>query len=408
MHGGNRRETAERHGYPVRELLDFSASINPCGPPAGVLAAIDEARADIGHYPDDHDSLKTKLASHHGVAPENILLGNGTTELIYYLADRLRPKKLLVTAPSFAEYEWAVLAAGGVVLRSRLQHGFSLDEQDFLNKSAESEMVCLGNPNNPTGSLISRDFLHFLLNRPASPQLIIDEAFMDFVADGDTYSMLQEAARRPGLLVLRSLTKFFSMPGLRIGFLVGEKKAIRELERRKNPWSLNCFALAAAAAALDDQDFAGRTQGLVAAQRERLFQRLRVLPALRPFPSAANFILVRIDDPAWDAAKLLEALGRQRILIRDASSFAGLDDRFVRVAVRSETDNERLVEALTRLLVETAWNDGSVIQPRQSPDGQANASFDPDDEPLHGPGRERRANGFSDVAERAAARGKDV
>lgn len=363
-HGGNRRETARRYGYQLQDLLDFSANVNPYGPPPAVYEAINEALPEIDRYPDNDDSLKERLAAYYEIRPENILLGNGAADLIYYLADRLRPTRALIPVPSFSEYEWATMASGGVVVRLPLERDFGLNTASLREQLPHADLVWLGNPNNPNGSLTSKSVLLSLVTKAPGTTFLIDEAFMDFVPQARDFSLLKEASIRPGLLVLRSLTKFFSLAGLRVGFLVGEKKIIEALEKAKAPWSLNCLALAGAAAALKDLKFAPRSRRLIANERRLLDQALVRTGHLTPFPSETNFMLVRIDSPDWDSVTLTKALAEKRILIRDASSFRGLDRRFIRLAVRQEAENLRLIQVLRDTMASRGPSDAQrVCQP---------------------------------------------
>ncbi len=351
-HGGNVFAIARSLGVSPEEILDFSASINPLGPAPGVREAFTSAYDRIVHYPDSNcTELREALALHHGVMPENICVANGSTQLIYLLP-RLAPgKRALIAAPAFSEYAGALAREGhgieNFILAGADGFAVPLDRlEERLNSACD--LLILGNPGNPTGRLYPLSEVREIIRlcRAAKCFLVLDEAFMDF---REEESAKGSAVETEEMLILRSMTKFHALPGLRLGYAVGHPSTIGRLAALREPWSVNTPAQAAGLASLADVGHAAATRDLVASERERLSAGLSTIPGLVPYPSAANYLLVEVvqGPPAGElAGRLLE----ERILIRRCGNFAGLDDRFFRVAVRKREENDRLLAALAAAL----------------------------------------------------------
>ena len=351
-HGGTVFAVARHLGVQPEELLDFSASINPLGPAPGVREAVGAAFDRLVHYPDSEAAeLREALARHHGLVPEHICVANGSTELIYLMPRLVSGRRGLVIAPPFSEYARSLLREGWTVdyLDLSPDGGFSLSPEALERRLADGyDLLFLGNPGNPTGKLITRGEIAalFQLCRRHGAFLVIDEAFIDFSEEESAKSLV---AGTGGGVVLRSLTKFYAIPGLRLGYAVGCREVIARLAALRAPWSVNTLAQAAGLASLADPAYAARTRGFIAAERERLAAGLTALPGLSVYPSAANYLLVRLGG-GLTAGELAAGLLAARILIRDCASFRGLDERFFRVAVRSREENDRLVDAVAELL----------------------------------------------------------
>lgn len=347
-HGGCREEAARRYGIPREELLDFSASINLMGPPAAVALALKVAAAQVAHYPEDGATgLVAHMASYLGVLPDEVVPANGSIEAIYWLAATLRPRRVLVAEPTFSEYRRACEAAGASCDSFSLREadGFALDPREI--DPAGYDLVFLCNPNNPTGYYVPADEVVNLWHRcrQAGAALVVDEAFIDFVGKG---ASILATGTRDGLFVLRSFTKSHALAGLRLGCLVARAEAASLLRAAMPPWNINSFAIAAGQAALADPFYIYDSRARIAAARIRLFDDLADLPALEPLPSEANFLLCRVNGVS--AADLADRVAGIGILVRDCRSFKHLEDRYIRVAVRSQRDNSQLVSALRQAL----------------------------------------------------------
>ena len=353
VHGGNVFAVARQLGVAPAEVLDFSASINPLGPPPGVAEAVAAAFARVVHYPDDGaPELRAALAGYHGCRPDEVCVANGSTELIWALPRAVGGRRALVVAPPFGEYAQALVQAGWQVdyLLTTAAEGFTLPLDQLAERLAAGyDLLLLGNPGNPTGALVPPATVAEVtrLCRQRSTFLALDEAFMDFCEESSAKGIVLNAERG---MILRSLTKFFALPGLRLGYALGPTAVIARLAAQVPPWSVGTLAQAAGLAALADPAYRERTRQLIAEERCWLALQLAELPALQVYPAAANYLLVEMTT-GLPAAVLRDRLLAERILIRECSTFVGLDNRFFRVAVRSRADNDRLVAALQRHLV---------------------------------------------------------
>jgi len=355
-HGGGVFALARALGVRPEELLDFSANINPLGPAPGVRGAVFSAFDRVVHYPDRETvALRRALADYHGLDPACIVAANGSTELICLLPRLLPGRRGLIVAPAFSEYAHALDRAGWKIEYFTLSpaDGFRLCPETLAKRLAQGvDLLFLCNPANPTGVLLHLAEVErvFELCRRSGTFLVLDEAFMDFCEEESAKGLITASG---GGVVLRSLTKFHAIPGLRLGYAVGEADFIGRCAGMMDPWSVNTLAQTAGIAALADTGYRERTLRLVSAERDTLFRGLSALPGLKPLPSAANYLLVEICC-GFSAEALRDRLLTRRILIRDCSNYQGLDHRFFRVAVRTGEENRRLLTALSEVLSETA------------------------------------------------------
>ena len=348
-HGGNLLKLALAAGKPVGEILDFSANINPLGPPEGFRPLISARIGDLVHYPDpDCTDLFRAFATRYHVAENEILMGNGSMELLYLLPQLLGKGRALIPVPAYVDYERAAELAGLTVERLPLreEEGFAPDLAVIEAALRGDEIVFLGRPNNPTGHLIPASALRELAARHPETAFVIDEAFADFVPEVES---LIASGRPENITILKSLTKFYAMPGLRLGGVVAVPELIRRLRDRTPPWSVNTLAQAAGAAGLRDTAYAEETLRFVRDRREDLFAAFGMLPGLTVYPGTANFLLIRSDRENLDAPEIARRLLDDGIAVRDCSNFTGLDRRFFRIAVRTAAENERLLGALRKV-----------------------------------------------------------
>ncbi len=341
-------------GCSAADLLDFSASINPLGPPQSAIDAIQRSIGQLTAYPNpDYRQLKEALCrANHLQSSEWVLPGNGAAELLTWAA--LELSKLDATylvAPAFSDYRRALKTFGLRAVDVPVELTDSvLDMRAPLEKldsqTTKLSGLLLNNPHNPTGCLLGREEVLPLLERFAL--VVIDEAFMDFLPPQTEQSLLPMVGEFENLVILRSLTKFYSLPGLRLGYAVANPQRLQLWQQWRDPWPVNTLAAAAGEAVLEDRAFERQTRTWLATAREQLFTGLAELPPLHPYPGAANFLLVRSQVPADELQ--VQLLKRHRILIRDCLSFKELGDRFFRVAVRTPEQNQRLIDGLADVL----------------------------------------------------------
>jgi len=350
QHGGNLLALARAAGLPPEALHDFSASINPLGPPAGVAAALQGSLAEAVHYPEQHAApLVAALAEAHRLPEESLLAGNGSTELIYLLPRALRPARAAVVTPAFGEYARALELAGVPcdTLPLDPEDGFRFDPQGLPGRlDPDCALVLVANPGNPSGVPIPPAQLLQLADALAGRAILaVDEAFVDFCPD---YSVLAAVAGRDNLVVLRSLTKFYAIPGLRCGFLAGPAQLVARLAAVQEPWSVGAPAQHAALACLADHGYRRATLRTIPRLRRQLQGGLERL-GLTVTPSAANYLLGRLPKGV-EAPALAARLQLQGILVRPCTDFAPLDAGWLRVAVRGAAENRLLLRALGALL----------------------------------------------------------
>jgi cobyric acid synthase CobQ/L-threonine-O-3-phosphate decarboxylase len=349
-HGGNLRELARAAHRPAEAILDFSANLNPLGPPEWLRSLISSQVSALVHYPDPEcAALVEAIADRYGTTTEEILVGNGSVELLYLLPRALEASRAVVPVPSYSDYVRAAEAAGLAVERVVLREdqGLAVDLRALRGRLRGGEMVFIGQPNNPTGLLCDAEALRELAGEWPATTFVVDEAFGGFVEGGDSL-----ITRRPAnVVVLCSMTKLYAIPGLRLGFAVAEPEVVQRVRRIRPPWSVNSLAQAVGRAAVEDREYAERSQVFVREQRARLQEELSAIPGLTPYPGRANFLLVRLDRPGLTAAALASRLlVSDGIAIRGCENFEGLDERYFRVAVRTAEENERLGEALRAAL----------------------------------------------------------
>jgi threonine-phosphate decarboxylase len=356
VHGGDRDAAAARYGVDADSLVDLSANVNPLGPPPALLTALRDGAADaaaLQRYPEPtYRALRRSIARTLAVDPESIVVGNGAAALLEAALALGQPRSCVVPVPAFSEYARALTAVGieAVAVPLAADSDFALDPARFVDavRRSGAKVAIVTNPHNPSGALTSRARM---LELAAALELlgcrtIVDEAFIDYAPQE---SVTDVAARSENVICVRSLTKFFAVPALRVGYAVAAPDTARDLRARLPSWPVTTLAADAVAAALGDRDFAERSLRTNAVERARLLDGLTKV-GLRVIPPAANFVLVEL--PArLSSAVVTERLAREfGILVRDCGSYDGLSGEWLRVAVRTRAESERFVAALGALL----------------------------------------------------------
>src|SRR6267142_1119867 len=336
VHGGRVYEAARRWGIDPDKVIDFSANINPLGPPRGVLVAIENAlnAVSLRVYPDTHAFVRS-IADKYRLMADEIVIGSGAASLIFAVMHAVLPKRALLLEPAFGEYPRACRAVNVEVTTSLLteEGGFTPDFPGLVRavKRGRFDLVILNTPHNPTGALYRRDAVLSLIDvaETHGTVVLLDEAFIDYASQESFVSL---APTKPHLIVLRSLTKFYAMPGLRIGYAVSNAKMAARIKSQIDPWSVSTVALETGCAALEEDQFGNESRQINATAREEFASALRAV-GLCVFPSAANFLLAKL--PNGSGGHLQHWLEPERILIRRCDSFDGLGEAFIRMAVRS-------------------------------------------------------------------------
>ncbi|MEW6570320.1 MAG: threonine-phosphate decarboxylase CobD [Nitrospirota bacterium] len=355
-HGGDIYRVAAELKIQERKVIDFSSSVNPLGVSGKVKAEIRRNLKYLHNYPDPESTIMRKrLAHYHGLAPETIICGNGSTELIYLITRSLRPKKVLVTAPTYSEYERAVLlqniTPSITYFMLNKENCFEINPDEFIatlrtpNSELHFDIAFLCNPNNPTGRLLKKGDVKRIADEAAALKccLVVDEAFIDYSPDN---SVIQSVSRNPYLIVLRTMSNFYALSGLRVGYGVFPQHLVERLKEFKEPWSVNRLAQKAALTAIKDRAYKKETYRLLDEEKrflERNFRKLKIAF----FPSDANFFLLKIEN----AAEICRHLLKKGILLRNCFNFKGLGENYMRVSIKSHRENAILVKELASLIV---------------------------------------------------------
>lgn len=326
--------------------IDFSINVNPLGTPECVKRALHRAVEMCGKYPDmEAERLGKAVSAFLGVPREYLLFGNGASELFMAIVHGIKPKKVVIPVPSFYGYEYAAKWADSEIIYFEIkrENNFRLTEDINRILTEDVELLFLANPNNPIGNLLEREMIKKLLLhcRDKGIYVVVDECFIEFC--GNQFSLLSELRKSDYLILVRAFTKIFSIPGVRLGYLMCKNRAVHTKIAGQLPeWNLSCFAQEAGCICAKQAEFIMKTKNYIEKERQFMEKRLMQI-GLKVFPSVSNFITIYSDKP------LYEKLLKRGILIRDCSNFRGLGKGFYRIAVKSRKENEKLFMAIESL-----------------------------------------------------------
>ncbi len=353
-HGGNIHEMARKNGCSTNDIIDMSSNINPIGAVPDVKPFLEQNLHLIESLPEvDAKTAAAAFAEHHRLDPESVLAGNGTTEFIYAVPRALQSKKALILEPAYSDYEDACIMNNVICsyLIADKNDDFYPDIRRFKDMAAEHDTVFICNPNNPTSVLIPADVLESLCWSNPSTFFVIDESYLPFAVDGEENSMLNRGLSN--VVILRSMSKIYGVPGLRTGFLTSQIKTANRFLRFSQPWSMNALAQAAAVHLSKNPDktnaFIRKTHEFLETERRRITSALKATGAVRPFNSVTSFILMELMG-GIDAEELCAQLGAHNILIRNCANFKGLNNRFVRISLKSAETNQTLIRLMQAIL----------------------------------------------------------
>ena len=327
------------------DIVDFSSNINPAGMPASVKSILKKRLNKMEHYPDLHSSdLISNLKKYTGLSKTNLIVGNGAIEIIYnFCSAFLSKKRILISVPTFGEYEAAAkLAECKITFFKTMNLSENLDS--FISKIPTNGCIFVCNPNNPTGSILSKKQLTkiILSAKRKSCLVFIDESFIELVPQSNQ-SILNLIKIYDNLFVLRSLTKSFALAGIRIGYAGSSKEIINILQKIKIPWSVNALAQEAGIIAINNKQYLKKSKLIIKKESNFLKNKISDLPGFECYDSSTNFILIKTKQ---DSTKIQKKLLKHKILIRDCKNFRGLNNHYIRIAVRSHQDNLKLIQAL--------------------------------------------------------------
>lgn len=357
FHGSDLEKIEAMYGIKKEDITSFSANVNPLGISYKLRDTLASHIDSITAYPDrEYTSLRKCIGSYINADYENILTGNGSTELISLLIRQKASKKALLLAPSYSEYEREVTLCGGKCDYYTLKEedDFVLQADDLcqaLNHSIDLLVIC--NPNNPTSSQISGKDMRKIVKACQEYNIfvMVDETYIEFSDNMPETTAVPLTAEYDNIMVLRGISKFFAAPGLRLGYAVcGDKNLLRELDGMKNPWTINSLAAIAGEIMFTDDEYILATRELITKERNRIYSRLLACDAIKVYPSHANFVLARIKKDGITASTLFDAAIKKGLMIRDCSSFAALGEKFFRFCFMREEDNDRLLNVLFDVL----------------------------------------------------------
>jgi len=340
-------------GLRAENIIDFSSNVNPYGPSPRALMALLDKIWMLSAYPDDGaEALREKLAERYGLKPSNFVVGNGSTEIIYVFSMlAVKEGPVGIHIPTFSEYERAVRAHEGTCLftRPHVHDPPSVEELvELMKLGARAIFLC--NPNNPNGAVMRAQDVEELLQEAdkRGVYVLLDEDFVELADEGSARSFASEVERFDRLVVLRSFSKSHGLAGLRVGYAIASKRVAERLESLRVRWNVGLLAQEAAMAALEDSEHVEAARRLVRREKPKLFEELRRVGWLRPIYGYANFLLLELAGK-FTSPNLKAELARRGLLVRDCSNFRGLNDKYVRVAVKRPWENERLMRALEEL-----------------------------------------------------------
>ncbi len=357
FHGSDLEKIEQVYGIKKEDIVSFSANVNPLGISPLMRQALLDRIDCITSYPDrEYTALRRQIGAYTGAPLEHILVGNGSTELISLFIQLEHPKKALILGPTYSEYEREISLGGGTSLYYPLkeENGFVLDAEDFqaqLNESLNLLVIC--NPNNPTSSAIPQQTMRQILDtcKRYDIYVMIDETYVEYAPDYAAITAVPLTRYYNNLIILRGVSKFFASPGLRLGYAItGNEDLMKGLNSRKNPWTINSLAAAAGELMFSDKNYITQTRELTAKERTRLCQELKTWGTLKVYDSFANFVLVRIEKEGVTAEALFEHAIRQKMMIRNCSTFPFLDNRYIRFCFMTPAQNDALLACMKELL----------------------------------------------------------
>ncbi len=348
-HGGNVKEISRKNKLEYNKILDFSANINPLGMPSSVRQAIIENLDEIEKYPDiTYFDLKRAIGKFENINKENLILGNGAAEVLFNVVRGINPSNTLILAPTFSEYEEATKAINGNIIYYKVKEedDFYIQDNilDYITNKLDLIFIC--NPNNPTGVITPKELLENVLIKAKknNVKVLIDESFLDFI-EGNS-SMISYINEYENLIIIKSLTKLFALPGIRIGYGICNNTVLKEkIEKISPAWNINILAEIATKTALKDKDYIKESIQFIKDEKEYLYNRLKGINGLKVYEPSVNFILLKI----LIKIDLKTELLKNNILIRSCNNYEGLDNSYYRIAVRTHEENSELIKNIINI-----------------------------------------------------------
>ena len=355
FHGSDLEKIESTYNISKYDIINFSGNVNPLGVSKNLLELLSKNVNVIGMYPDRaYTKLRKTLSKYIGVSYENIIVGNGSTELISIFINIINPEKAIIVGPTYSEYEREITIGGGFTnyypLKEELD--FSLDINDLKsNLSDETDLLVICNPNNPTSTSINNRDMEDILDycKKRDIYVMVDETYIEFSSELENITSVNLTEKYDNLFITRGVSKFYASPGLRLGYgICGNKAILKKINDLKNPWTINSLASYAGEVMFDDTDYIEKTKQYINEERNRIYDELKNLTGLKIYKPTANFILLRILTDEINSHELFEQLIKKNMMIRDASTFRFLDNHFFRFCFMKKEQNDLLIEELSK------------------------------------------------------------
>ena len=355
FHGSDLEKIEKIYGIKKEDIISFSANVNPLGISSALRQGIASHIDCITSYPDrDYVSLRQTIADYCHTEPDNVIVGNGSTELISLFIQIEHPHKALVLGPTYSEYEREIALGGGSTIYYPLkeQDGFALNVDHFISKlSPDLDLIVICNPNNPTGSAITCHEMRRILDACKENDIfvMVDETYVEFAEDVATITSIPLTRTYENIVILRGTSKFYAAPGLRLGYAVlGNPSLLQTMNQRKNPWTINSLAVVAGNLMFTDSEYIKATRQLINSERERMYALFSASDRFKPYKPQGNFMLLRILESGLTSQELFDRCIRQGLMIRDCSTFPYLGEDYIRFCFMKPEDNDRLAELLLK------------------------------------------------------------
>ncbi|MDO5574272.1 MAG: histidinol-phosphate transaminase [bacterium] len=357
FHGSDLEKIEKIYGIHKEEIVSFSANVNPLGLSGKLRASLAEHLDAITSYPDrEYTELRKVIAAYCDTEYDRIIVGNGSTELISLFIQIEHPSKAMIIGPTYSEYEREVSLGGGTSLYFPLKESadfqFNLERLETqLNESIDLLIIC--NPNNPTSSAITRKEMRAILDicKQHDIFVMVDETYVEFAEKYDEINAVSLTNYYNNIVILRGISKFFAAPGLRLGYAItGNQDLIKAVNTKQNPWTINSLAEIAGKLMFTDDAYIRQTKELISRERARIVTALRKIDGLKVYEPTANFVLVRILRDDVTADTMFDAAIRQKMMIRNCSTFPFLDNKYIRFCFMNPEDNDRLVNCIREVM----------------------------------------------------------
>lgn len=353
FHGSDLEKIEKIYGIKKEDIVSFSANVNPLGVAPSVKEALSNNIDAITSYPDrEYTSLRNAMASYCGCSADNIVVGNGSTELISLFIKAVNPTKALILGPTYSEYEHEISLNNGTTKYYPLKEelDFNLDVADFINSLNDSiDLLVICNPNNPTSTSITNKDMRKILDACLVNDItvLVDETYVEFTEDIKAITSVGLTAAYDNIVVLRGTSKFFASPGLRLGYAVcGSADLLKAVKSKQDPWAINSLAVIAGIAMFSDKEYQRAAHDLIISERNRMYDLFVKSSRFKPYKPTGNFMLLQILDDNITSQDLFDECIKKGMMIRDCSTFPFLNEKYIRFCFMNPEDNDKLAAVL--------------------------------------------------------------